>query len=279
MSMFFMEITGYNWPYEYTQDMFDVLRDQEMSLRPKYMHSPQLGMRSELVDWMKTVCIQCNLNFLVLHLSVALLDNFMDNYDIMPFRLRLVATTCILAAAKFEQNGSPTLPTYKQIYSIGSDQKEEGPDFSVIPSVEKKVLEEYCWRLSLPTVATFVSFLLPLAMLPYDVPPSLHAKETVEKELRMEVRDHLQGSLNKILFDQRAMLLPPSMMASACVMVARMELQLEPSWPEHLIKLTQYQAIDLAPALHVVLGYYRDLEMECSDVTCDSGYASPNPTP
>lgn len=48
------------------------------------------------------------------HLAVLLLDHFMEKHDIMDYRLKLVALTCLLVAAKMEDRDDH-LPSIGQL--------------------------------------------------------------------------------------------------------------------------------------------------------------------
>ena len=55
-----------------------------------------------MVDWMCLICSNFNLSTGAVHLSVKLMDYFMDQHDIAERQLNFVAMGCILLAAKFE---------------------------------------------------------------------------------------------------------------------------------------------------------------------------------
>jgi hypothetical protein len=50
------------------------------------------------------VCANVHLSTGSVHLSVKLMDNFMDHHDIAEHQLNFVAMGCILLAAKFEDS-------------------------------------------------------------------------------------------------------------------------------------------------------------------------------
>ena len=60
------------------------------------------------------------------------------------------------------------------------------------------------WHLHYPTVANFVSFLMPMAVCDKDIPSGMRGT-TQERELRMEMRDHLDTSLNYLLTGNHAL--------------------------------------------------------------------------
>ncbi len=51
---------------------------------------------------MSNICKQLPFSDTTRHLAILLLDHFMEKHSIMDFRLKLVALTCLLVAAKME---------------------------------------------------------------------------------------------------------------------------------------------------------------------------------
>lgn len=86
------------WETELAKDIVDVLRKKESHLPQYKASSPQITVRRYLVDWLAIIFEKTGSSYGILHLSVALMDYFMDNHDIPEAQLHLVALTCFLLA-------------------------------------------------------------------------------------------------------------------------------------------------------------------------------------
>lgn len=63
-----------------------------------------------MIEFTSIICKYLPLSDTTRHLAVLLLDHFMEKHSIMDFRLKLVALTCLLVAAKLEDRDD-YLPT------------------------------------------------------------------------------------------------------------------------------------------------------------------------
>lgn len=86
---------------EYWSDILRHYKEKE-AYRKKYQkQSPQLHNRRYLVDLLALIGEHMNLSRTTHHLSIYLLDYFMDNHDIERSRLHLVGLGCLLIASKY----------------------------------------------------------------------------------------------------------------------------------------------------------------------------------
>ncbi len=69
------------------------------------------------MDFINDICKSLPIADTTRHLAVLLMDHFMDRYSIMDFRLKLVALTCLLIAAKLEDKDD-NLPTISQLKNL-----------------------------------------------------------------------------------------------------------------------------------------------------------------
>ena len=83
---------------ELANDILAVLRKKELTLAQYKASSPQINVRRYLVDWLAIIFEKIGSSYGILHLSVTLMDYFMDNHDIPEPKLHLVALTCFLVA-------------------------------------------------------------------------------------------------------------------------------------------------------------------------------------
>lgn len=58
-------------------------------------HSPQLKHRGWMVEWISSACHRFSLTTTCLHLSVLIMDLFMDNFIIDDEQLHLLAISCV----------------------------------------------------------------------------------------------------------------------------------------------------------------------------------------
>ncbi len=63
--------------------------------------SPQLSSRRYLVDWLAAICDRFNLCAASKHLTILLLDLFMDTYDVQVEHLKLLCVGCLLLACTY----------------------------------------------------------------------------------------------------------------------------------------------------------------------------------
>ena len=67
-----------------------------------------------MTDFTSNVCKHLPFSVTTRHLAVLLLDHFMEKHSIMEYRLKLVALTCLLVAAKLEERDDH-LPTIRHL--------------------------------------------------------------------------------------------------------------------------------------------------------------------
>lgn len=73
--------------------------------------------RAGLIDFTTNICKFLPFSDTTHHLAVLLLDHFMEKHSIMEYRLKLVALTCLLVAAKMEDRDD-YIPTIGQLQSL-----------------------------------------------------------------------------------------------------------------------------------------------------------------
>ena len=89
------------WESELAASIHKTLRKKETNLAKIEMKSPQLKFRAEVVDFLSAVCKHLDISTGTRHTAVRLLDYFMDGHNVMYYRLKLVALTCLLIAGNF----------------------------------------------------------------------------------------------------------------------------------------------------------------------------------
>lgn len=88
------------WASELASSIHDTLKKKEKNLNRIEMKSPQICFRAETVDFISAVCRNLEISIGTKHTAVRLMDYFMDGHNVMYYRLKLVALTCLLIAGK-----------------------------------------------------------------------------------------------------------------------------------------------------------------------------------
>ncbi len=70
-----------------------------------------------MIDFMLGICKYLPFSDTTRHLAVLLLDHFMEKHSIMEYKLKMVALTCLLLAAKLEDRDD-YLPTISHLCSL-----------------------------------------------------------------------------------------------------------------------------------------------------------------
>nr|XP_023992227.1 cyclin-J-like [Salvelinus alpinus] len=89
------------WKGQLAGDIHQSLRIKELKLPVYRAHSPQIGMRRYFADLLAILSNRYQLCPTARHLSVYLLDLFMDHYDVAVKQLYVIALSCLLLASKY----------------------------------------------------------------------------------------------------------------------------------------------------------------------------------
>ena len=144
------------WHAGYCEEMYTSHRIREASLaaRPRYIkNQPDLNekMRAILVDWLIEVHLKFKLVPEALHLTVNLVDRYLDIDEVVSRRkLQLVGMAAIFIAAKFEDQWPPELRDLVYICDRAYSKDE-------ILDMETKMLTKLDYRINAPTPYTFLS--------------------------------------------------------------------------------------------------------------------------
>ncbi|XP_031554295.1 cyclin-J-like [Actinia tenebrosa] len=227
-------------------DINQVLRDKEARL-PNFMAaSPQLKVRRFLVDWLAIICEKIDSSHGVLHLAVCYMDFFMDKFIIQESQLHLLALSCMLLAAKFEENEDkiPTIATLNKFVNDIFKQAE-------YHQMELLLLNFFKWNIDLPTPVHFMEYYLARALMDLDGENGIVLVDTsrITTYMRKYVHYFLEISLQDHIFLSFA----PSLITSSAIAASRICLKLSPSWTTHLEKVTNYSWEKIAPCTEIML--------------------------
>ena len=88
------------WESDVAVKVHETLRQKETKLGAIQFDSPQICYRQDLVEYLTTVCQRLKISVGTRHLAIRLLDYFMDKHNVMEYRLKLVALSCLLVAGE-----------------------------------------------------------------------------------------------------------------------------------------------------------------------------------
>lgn len=164
------------WYTDYADDIEVTLKEKENYMMSYFLQSPQIDYRQYLVDLMCTIAESKGLNKTTVHLSVYILDMFMDNHNIYPERLKLVALVCLLLAAKFEELEC-NVPKIADFNNVIKNQYPYNDFFSL----ELMILTFMDWNLTIPTAANFVEHYVGYVVQNSDYDENKHDNDLVFK--------------------------------------------------------------------------------------------------
>ncbi|XP_070539822.1 cyclin-J-like isoform X2 [Ptychodera flava] len=150
-----MEVLEEWWKTSLAKDIHNSLRAKEEQQTEYHAQSPQINLRRYLVDWLAIISDPTNLHLCTtaLHLAVALLDRFMDKFDVEESQLHLVALSCLLVAAKFEERDI-NIPEISRLNKY-VDYSYKWQDFL---QMELLLLDFFSWNVCIPTSAHFLEY-------------------------------------------------------------------------------------------------------------------------
>ena len=216
--------------------------------------------RRALIEWTVDVCEHCRLSLSTATLAIVLCDRVLVKTRVPSISLQLVASACIVLAAKFEE-AENFVPSFARIRRMTHSL------FSVtlFKKMEVAVLTELDWKLSIPTSSHFLDAFLKasdgglVAGDAIDSPTSFaaclvrdavrHPTSATRKRLaHMIVLMHNISIQNLDFFACHK----PSAMAASILMCSRMALNMKTTWPVQLEALTGYSDELLRPCAKVI---------------------------
>nr|CAD7259664.1 unnamed protein product [Timema shepardi] len=235
------------WFTEYAEDIAFALKQKEQKRILFQFQSPQSQFRPSLVGWMSTVAERMKLCNTTVHLSIYILDVFMDNHSITTERLILVALVCLLLAAKFEER-DVNVPKIHELNELVQNQYPIN-DFILLEIMTLKFLH---WNLVIPTVAHFAEYYVTFSTLPSDLKNAPHFSNY--SELQCYAYDYVKDYLDESLKDVAMHQYQPSLVAASCIAATRLRLHLNPKWTSSLCEYTSYEFSDLQQCVQTLMG-------------------------
>ncbi|KAL3841146.1 hypothetical protein ACJIZ3_025737 [Penstemon smallii] len=207
---------------EYVEEMYKFFKEVEHETRPcDYMDSqPEINekMRAILIDWLIQVHHKFELNQETLYLTINIVDRYLSSKATSRKALQLVGMSAMLIASKYEEIWAP-----EQVLVM-----------------EKKILQQLEWYLTVPTPYVFLVRFIKASMTDSDVENMVYFLAEL-------------GMMN-----YATIIYCPSMLAAAAVYAARCTLNKTPIWNETLKLHTGFSEVQLLDcAKQKLKGIYR----------------------
>ncbi|XP_053955399.1 cyclin-J [Anastrepha ludens] len=252
------------WACDYSDDIFQTLRETELRRYALGFHSDQCGFRSTMLRLLKVATEVHKLARTTLHLALYLLDGFMDNYTIRTEKLNLTALTCLIIAAKIEE-ADINAPKFVDLNKLVGDVYTLD-DFR---KAEMRILMLYHFDLIRPTAATFAEYFANNIITlddfhiylqnwhggilnettPEIVPPLYRTYEEMATALSKLLFTLVDETLNYIKFVNAR----PSIIAASCIAAVRYFSFITPTWTSYLVKITECTQDMVEPCMEAII--------------------------
>lgn len=192
---------------------------QHEGMARDYMDSqPEINakMRAILVDWLVQVHSKFDLSPETLYLTINLMDRYLASKKTQRKELQLVGLGAMLIASKYEEIWAPEV---NELVII-SDRTYSCGD---ILAMEKKILGQLEWSLTVPTPYVFLARFIKASM----------------TDAKVENMVYLLGELAMMNYST-AIRYSPSLIAASAVYAARCTLSIAPAWNETLRQHTGF---------------------------------------
>uniref|UniRef100_A0A1I8M0M7 Cyclin n=1 Tax=Musca domestica TaxID=7370 RepID=A0A1I8M0M7_MUSDO len=279
-----------HWICDYSDDIFQTLRETELRRHTIYFRSPQIDYRPMLLHLIMDAVEKNKLSRTTLHLAIYFLDCFMDKYTIRPDKLNLTAITCLMIAAKIEE-ADMDMPKFCDLNKLA----EKNYNLQEFRNVERKVLSTFNFNVIRPTAATFAEYFANTFLTLQDFHTFFNHWNNEMVSNRYE-NHQVQSSENNIIqhtmvcsscpyrtYEEMLATLSkhffvlidvtlnyykfvnarPSIIASACIAAVRQMNGVFPVWTPYLINLTECTADVISPFVEAILAIYR--LQQCND--------------
>lgn len=226
-----------------SDDIYHEVRRKEEDTPALQIDQEYHKTRPILVDWMLDVGDYFGFHGATTHLAVAYLDRMLSMMSIERNKLQLVATACLLIAAKLEEipNKVPTVTEF-------NDRTLDTYSADLIRTCERVVLNHLGWNLLLTTPRSMLDFFLAeVSCVSYDdlirgVPLSYDRSQAVEDWAIATAH----SVMTMIVLDHQFLRFRPSILAAVCLAVARRQARIEPLWPARLERKTGFSLDEIA---------------------------------
>lgn len=214
---------------EYVNDILEHWQQVEGKRmpRPDYMdRQPDINarMRSILVDWLVEVHLKFKLKPETLHMTISVIDRFLDKREVSRTKLQLVGCTAMLLASKYEEIYAPEIRDFVYISDRAYKRDE-------ILKMEEIIANTLSFHFTTPYSLNFAQRFL-------------HVTEAGQRVTHMT---HFLMELTMV--DSRFIKYLPSTIASAAVYIARKCCGESVGWSAKLEHVSRYSESALRPVV------------------------------
>jgi len=244
---------------EYFQDIYRYLKQSEVKHLPKWNYMAKQNdithsMRSILVDWLVEVGEEYKLQSETLHLTVNYIDRFLSYMAVQRSKLQLVGAACMFIAAKYEEIYPPDVAEFCYITDDTYNKRQ-------VLRMEHLVLKVLGFDLSVPTTFLFINKMC-----------EMDRSLTQDKKARVAALAAYLSEL-ALVDGEKFLRYTPSLMAAACVALARHTLLLD-VWPSCLQERTGYKLDELKECLCSLHSCFGQAESSAQQATREKYKAS-----
>ncbi|CAH1783470.1 unnamed protein product [Owenia fusiformis] len=244
-----MEVEKEWWLNPMANDIHETLKLKETKMPLYFSRSPQMHLRRYVVDWLAVICDKFKLCTTARHLSVYLLDYFMDKFDIEEPQLYLVAIGCILVAAKYEEQ-EINIPKSTDLNVYVNPKGYTAWEYQ---QMELTLLDCFKWNIGLPTPAHFVDYYITLSVADDQSNPETCKSPVHSAKTKLYIMKYATYFLEISLQDQVYKEYSPSLIASAAVAASRTCLHIKPHWSHFMSKVTMFALNQITPVINIML--------------------------
>jgi len=189
-----------------------------------------------------------NISTLTIHISVFYLDYCLSKIDLDTKLHKIVALTCLIIAAKYDELDRNIPINEDFIKASGLDVQKQ-----TIIDCEMHLLEVLNWNLRVVTPIIFAQLLLTQGIFfTSDTPSKSPFTDSLPKKLSRQIFVYLDSALecNEMLeFSQ-------SVIAASCIALCRQTFGIEPVWPIQLATITGYEYDSIKDCVKILSEYY-----------------------
>ncbi|KAH7677253.1 Cyclin B and related kinase-activating proteins protein [Dioscorea alata] len=220
---------------DYVEDIYKFYKHSESSYRPHDYMDTQLEinakMRSILADWLIEVHYKFELMPETLYLTFYIIDRYLSMKAALRRELQLVGVSAMLIASKYEEIWAPEVNDFICISDKAYTREQ-------ILAMEKEILNELEWNLTVPTPYVFLVRFL----------------KASQRDEEMENMVFFFAELAMVHYSMVKYC--PSMLAASAVYAARCTLNKSPLWSETLKCHTGFSEPELLECTKMLVNFH-----------------------
>jgi len=227
----------------------EIIQQNKKSFRSHNNEAYQ-NLRPSVVDWINQAGEVCGLKNLTIHAAIGFVDMLLDLTPVDVSRLQLVASACILISAKIEEQ-EDKVPRVQTLTNLSGNAISR----DLVLRMESWILNAFKWEVMIITSMNFLEYYLPASLYPDELIKNAHVRNYENTKAHIYRTAEFLVDLSEHHYYFRGYL--PSIVAAACVAVARNMLQIQPVWSAALQFATSYTLGEITDCTNNLLIFYR----------------------